>query len=69
MKIYSNPDGDLFPIEFEKLFPMDKYSIEYVKSTKNDLVINVTAMDKKNISQEVLGSYKIDLIQKTIEKI
>ena len=69
IKIYSNPDGDLFPIEFEKLFPMDKYNIEYVKSTKNDLVINVTAMDKKNISQEVLGSYKIDLVQKTIEKM
>ena len=69
MKIYSNPDGDLFPIEFEKLFPMDKYNIEYVKSTKNDLLINVTAANKKNISQEVLGSYKIDLVQKSIEKM
>lgn len=69
MKIYINPDGDLLPIEFEKLFPIDKYNIEYVKSTKNDVVINVTAVNKKNVSQEVLGTYKIDLIQKSIEKM
>lgn len=69
LKIYKNPEGDLFPIEFDKIFPMDKYNIEYVKATKNNIIINVTAGDKSNASQDILGNYEIDLVKETIEKM
>lgn len=69
MKIYSNPDGDLFPIEFDKIFPIDKYNIEYLSATKNEIIINVTAGNKNDVSQELLGNYRIDLVKETIEKM
>lgn len=69
MKIYKNPDGDLFPVEFDKIFPIDKYNIEYLRATKNNIIINVTAGKKDDVSQEVLGNYKIDLLEEKIEKM
>ena len=70
IKIYKNPDGELLEIDFEKIFPIDKYSINYQGATKNDIVIKVVSLkDKGDVSQELLGNYRIDLLEKTLEKI
>lgn len=70
MKIYKNPDGELLEIEFEKIFPIDKYSINYESATKSDIIIKVISLkDKGDVSQELLGNYRIDLLEQTLEKI
>lgn len=70
MKIYKNPDGELLDIEFEKIFPIDKYSINYESATKSDIIIKVISLkDKGDVSQELIGKYRIDLLEKTLEKI
>lgn len=70
LKIYKNPDGRLLSIEFEKLFPMDKYSIIYEMATKTELIISVIPVgDKNNISQAILGKYSIDLVKEEMNKI
>ena len=57
-------------INLEKIFPIDKYSINYESATKSDIIIKVISLkDKGDVSQELIGKYRIDLLEKTLEKI
>lgn len=70
LKIYKNPDGKLVEIDFEKLFPMDKYNIVYEMATKTELIISVLTNGERNdISQGLLGKYRIDLVKEVMDKI
>lgn len=70
LKIYKNPSGDLMKMEFDKMFPMNKYSIEYEMATKTNLIINVVGVSgESNISQDVLGKYTIDLVKEEMKKM
>ncbi|MGL5647641.1 MAG: hypothetical protein ACRDDY_07295 [Clostridium sp.] len=70
INIYGIPDGGLLPINLQKLFPEDKYTVEYIASVKSNIIIDV--QKKENITgiyQELLGEYTIDLKEKSIDKV
>ncbi|MGL4848914.1 MAG: hypothetical protein ACRC28_08290 [Clostridium sp.] len=70
INIYGIPDGGLLPIDLQKLFPDDRYTVEYLASVKSNVIINVKKRENVNgIYQELLGEYTIDLKEKSIDKV
>lgn len=70
LKIYKNPDGTPSKIDLESIFPLDKYSVKFFDEIKSYIIINVDkAKGAKDISQELLGQYIIDVTEDTIDKI
>ncbi|MGL4571501.1 MAG: hypothetical protein ACRCVJ_10580 [Clostridium sp.] len=70
LKIYKNPDGEPLKIDFEKLFPMDKYDVNFKGGSQSKLIITVNTSSKnKDIYQDILGDYVIDLIEEEVFKM
>lgn len=69
MKVYNSSSGDLIALNFDEMFPEDKYNIELIDFKKDECRINVIAKsDAKDINSEILGEYKVDIEGKVIEK-
>lgn len=70
INVYSLPDGDLISLNLDKIFPPDKYTVQYITSIKSDLLLFVNKKSEINgIHQELLGEYIVDLKNETIDKI
>lgn len=70
LKIYKNPDGEPLKIDFEKLFPMDKYEVKFKGGSQSKLIITVNTSSKyKDVYQDALGDYVIDLIEEELYKM
>lgn len=70
MKVYNSSTGDLVPLNFDEMFSDDKYSIELLEFEKDEFKINISAKDGiKDLDNEILGEYNIDIEKEEIKKI
>ena len=70
LKIYKNPDGEPLKIDFEKLFPIDKYEVTYKGGSQSKLIITVNSPNgTKGIYQDAIGDYAIDLNEEELSKL
>ena len=67
INIYNTSNGDIIPINFDLMFPAEKYSITLKDFDENKCIINVESKNN-DIRNELLGEYKIDIRGKAIEK-
>ena len=70
LKIYKTPDGEPLKIDFEKLFPIDKYEVTYKGGSQSKLIITVNSSSgTKGIYQDAIGDYAIDLSKEELSKL
>ena len=70
LKIYTMPGGDLLDLKLDKIFPLDKYNVEYVASVKSNILINVKKKEGVNgINQNILGEYIVDVEKEEVDKL
>lgn len=70
LKIYKNPDGEPLDIDFENLFPIDKYEVTYKGGSQSKLIITVNSSSGTNdIYQDLIGDYVIDLTKEELTKL
>ena len=70
MKVYNSASGDLIALNFDEMFPEDKYNIELVDFKKDEFRINVISKsDEEDANSEIPGEYKVDIEGKEIKKI
>lgn len=70
IKVYNSASGDLIQLNFDEMFNEDKYNIELMDFKKDEFNINVTSKENaKDVNQEVIGEYKVDIEEKEIKKI
>lgn len=69
VKVYNSSSGDLIELNFDEMFPEDKYNIELVDFKKDEFNINITSKsDVEDIKSDIIGKYKVDIEEKVIEK-
>ncbi|MGG7144077.1 hypothetical protein ACQPVP_11515 [Clostridium nigeriense] len=70
MKVYNGATGDLVALNFDEIFSDNKYNIELLEFKKDEFKINVSAKDgMKEIDNEIIGEYNIDVEKEEIKKI
>lgn len=70
IKVYNSASGDLIQLNLDEMFDEDKYNIELMDFKKDEFNINVTSKENvKDVNQEVIGEYKVDIEEKEIKKI
>lgn len=70
MKVYNSASGDLIALNFDEMFPEDKYNIELLDFKKDEFRVNVISKSgAQDINSEILGEYKVDIEGKEIKKI
>lgn len=70
MKVYNSATGDLIPLNFDEMFPKDKYNVELLEFEKDKFKINVSAKEGiTDVDTEVVGEYKVDIEKEEIKKI
>lgn len=69
IKIYKTEDGELVDCGIDTLFPKNKYNIVLEGLDKESIYMNVSKNeDEKDIDNNVLGTYKLDLKELEITK-
>ena len=70
MKVYNSASGDLIALDFDEMFPEDKYNIELIDFKKDEFNINISSKNGNNdIDSEIIGEYKVDVEGKEIKKV
>lgn len=67
INVYNTSDGALIPIEFDKIFPQNKYNIILKALEKNTLIITVSPYSQ-GAEDELIGEYKVDMETLNITK-
>lgn len=67
INIYNTSNGDLVPIKFDLMFPIEKYSINLKDFDEDECIISVESNDN-NTRSELLGEYKINIKDESIKK-
>lgn len=65
IRIYSNPNGGLIPLDLEKNFKRGEYSVEVDEVKKDEVIINVSSLSE---NREKDGQYIIDIKKETVIK-
>ena len=69
IKVYNSASGDLISLNFDEMFPDDKYNIELLDFKKDEFNINVSSKSNNDSDSDIIGKYKVDIEGKEIKKI
>lgn len=70
VKVYNISSGEVVQGELDKLFPQEKYEIIISKFSKKEMFFEVKGISgAKDVRQDVIGQYKIDLEGAVVSKM
>lgn len=69
INIYDTSNGDLIPLKFDSIFPVEKYSLTLKSFDKDECIIDVKGKSgESNVREELFGEYKINIKDATVKK-